>query len=126
MSILKRKASLHLPVSKVAFFSIVAGVILFVSPCPAQNDAAGIFKTICSDCHGPDGRGNTPKGKAGKIHDMHSADVQSQTDAQLTEIITNGQRSSRGLNYSMPSNKGKLTDGQIKELVSYIRGLAHQ
>jgi mono/diheme cytochrome c family protein len=57
---------------------------------------------------------------------MHAADVQNQTDAQLTEIIINGRRSSRGLNYSMPPNKGKLTDAQVKQLVSYIRSLAHQ
>jgi mono/diheme cytochrome c family protein len=117
---------LRLPISKARVLLIVVGVILFTSSCPAQNEAAGIFKTVCSDCHGADGRGSTPKGKAGKIHDMHAADAQSQTDVQLTEIIINGRRSSRGLNYSMPLNKGKLTDDQVKQLVSYIRSLAHE
>jgi mono/diheme cytochrome c family protein len=101
----------------------LAAMILFTTPCRAQNNATGIFKSVCADCHGADAIGNTPKGKAGKIHDLHSPEVQNQTDAQLAEIITDGRRSSRGLNYSMPSNKGKLTDEQIRQLVSYIRGL---
>jgi cytochrome c6 len=43
--------------------------------------------------------------------------VQSQSDAQLTDIVTNGKN-------KMPAYKGKLTDDQIKGLVAYIRGLA--
>jgi len=53
-------------------------------------------------------------GKAAKIHDVHSPDVQKKADAELTEMITDGKRSSRGLRYSMPSNKGKLTDLQTQ------------
>jgi mono/diheme cytochrome c family protein len=124
--LLKMKKNFRAPISKAAFLLILGARFLFASTCPAQSEAAGIFRTVCADCHGADGRGSTPKGKAGKIHDMHAADVQSQTDVQLTEIIINGRRSSRGLNYSMPSNKGKLTDDQVKQLVRYIRGLAQQ
>jgi mono/diheme cytochrome c family protein len=43
--------------------------------------------------------------------------VQKQTDAELTAIITNGKS-------PMPAYKGKVTDAQIKELVTYVRGLA--
>lgn len=60
------------------------------------------------------------------IPDLRSPQVQKQTDADLADMIINGKRSSRGLNYSMPSNKGKLTQEQIKQLVVYIRGLAKQ
>ena len=52
-----------------------------------------------------------------KIRDFHSPDVQKQTDAELTEIISAGKG-------AMPSYKGKLTDDQIKQLVGYIRDLA--
>jgi hypothetical protein len=52
--------------------------------------------------------------KAAKIHDVHSPDVQKKTDAKLTEMITDGKRSSRGLSDSMPSNKAKLTNAQIQ------------
>ena len=102
----------------------VAVALMFGAPAWAQNDAPKIFSTVCAECHGADGSGHTPKGEAGKIPDMRSDTVQKQSDADLAEMITNGKRSSRGLNYSMPSNKGKLTDQQIKQLVAYIRGLA--
>lgn len=52
-----------------------------------------------------------------KIRDFHSPDVQKQSDADLTQIITAGKG-------AMPSYKGKLTDAQIKDLVGYIRSLA--
>ncbi len=101
---------------------ILAAELLSMPPAGAQNDAASLFKAQCSGCHGGDGRGNTPAGKSAKIHDLHSADVQNQSDAQLAEIITVGIRSSRGLNYSMPSHRD-FTEDQIKRLVRYIRNL---
>jgi mono/diheme cytochrome c family protein len=87
---------------------------LFSSPARAQDDAAALFKSKCGACHGADGTGNTAVGKSMKIRDFHSPDVQKQTDADLTGIISAGKG-------AMPSYKGKLTDAQIKSLVAYIR-----
>ncbi len=56
-------------------------------------------------------------GKTLKVPDLHSAEVQKQTDAQLTDSITNGKG-------KMPAYKGKLTEEQIKQLVAYTRELA--
>ena len=92
----------------IGLFSLVS------SPTRAQDDAASLFKSKCAACHGADGSGNTPVGKSMKIRDFHSADVQKETDAQLTEMITAGKG-------AMPAYKGKLTDAQIKSLVGYIR-----
>ena len=103
---------------------VAAAMMMFSSAAWPQNDAPHIFQTVCAECHGADGSGHTPKGQAGSIPDMRSAEVQKRSDADLAEMIINGKRSSRGLNYSMPSNKGKLTDQQVKGLVAYIRGLA--
>jgi len=47
---------------------------------------------------------------------MGSAAVQGISDADLTAAITNGKG-------KMPAYKGKLTDAQISDLVSYIRTL---
>jgi hypothetical protein len=55
-------------------------------------------------------------GKSMKIRDFHSADVQKQTDAQLTDMITTGKG-------AIPAYKGKLAEDQIKQLVAYIRDL---
>jgi cytochrome c6 len=96
---------------------LVTGLSLFSSPVRAQNDGPSLFKAKCAACHGADGSGNTTVGKSLKIRDFHSADVQGQTDAQLTDMITTGKG-------AMPAYKGKLTDDQIKQLVGYIRELA--
>ena len=57
-------------------------------------------------------------GKTLKLRDLGSADVQSQSDADLTGIITNGKG-------KMPKYDGKLTADQIKDVVKYIRTLKH-
>src|ERR1700678_2043342 len=96
-------------------FLVVA--IMFFVGASVRADGAGDFKAKCAMCHGADGSGSTATGKALKVRDLGSADVQGQTDAQLTEIVTNGKN-------KMPAYKGKLTDDQIKGLVAYIRSLA--
>jgi cytochrome c6 len=92
-------------------------LVTFSTPLWAQGDGASQFKAKCSVCHGADGSGSTAVGKSMKIRDLSSADVQKQTDAELTSIITGGKG-------SMPAYKDKLTGDQIKQLVAFIRGLA--
>jgi cytochrome c6 len=96
---------------------LLALAIMFVVGASVRADGAGDFKAKCAMCHGADGSGGTATGKSLKVRDLGSADVQGQTDAQLTEIITSGKD-------KMPAYKGKLTDDQIKGLVAYIRTLA--
>ena len=91
----------------------IAAAFLVGSTANAQED---LYKSKCAACHGADGTANTAVGKSMKIRDFHSPDVQKQTDAQLTEIITSGKG-------AMPLYKGKLTDDQIKQLVAHIRDL---
>jgi mono/diheme cytochrome c family protein len=86
-------------------------------PATRADDAAGLYKAKCAMCHGPDGSGNTPTGKAMKVADLRSAEIQKKTDAQLIEATTNGKG-------KMAAFKGKLTDDQIKQLIAYVRELA--
>jgi cytochrome c6 len=95
---------------------IAASVFLLSISTRAADDAAALYKTKCAACHGADGSGNTAMGKAFKLRDLGSDEVQAQTDAQLTAITSDGKG-------KMPAYKGKLTDDQIKELVGYIRTL---
>jgi cytochrome c6 len=97
------------------FFVLV--ITFFFGAWVRADDSASTFKAKCAMCHGADGTGNTPTGKALKLRDLGSLDVQSQTDAQLADIVRNGKN-------KMPAYKGKLADDQIKGLVAYIRGLA--
>ena len=73
----------------------------------AQGDA--LYKSKCAMCHGADG-----KKAAG--HDLSSADVQKQSDADLAAIITGGKPS------KMPPYKSLSAD-DVKGLVTYIRTL---
>jgi mono/diheme cytochrome c family protein len=86
---------------------------------PAQQgiDGGGLFKAKCAVCHAADGGGNTAVGKGLKLRDLRSAEVQSQTDAQLGTITTCGKG-------KMPAYEIKLSDEQIHALVSYMRKLA--
>lgn len=99
----------------VKFLPAVAVLFLLATPAHAQ-DGAALFKAKCAACHGADGKGDTSMGKVLKARDLGSADVQKETDAQMTDIIENGKG-------KMPAYKGKLTDAQIKDLVKYIRTL---
>ncbi len=102
----------------VRFFVPALGILfLLVAPLHAQ-DAPALYKSKCAACHAADGSGNVPTGKTLGVTDLTSGDVQKQTDAQLTDSITNGKGK------KMPAYKGKLTDDQIKGLVGYLRELA--
>jgi cytochrome c6 len=92
-------------------------IVLAAAPAVWADDAATVYKSKCAMCHGPDGKGDTPTGKAMKVTSLVGEDVQKKTDAQLIEITTNGKN-------KMPAFKGKLTDDQIKDLIKYIRSLA--
>jgi cytochrome c6 len=89
---------------------------LLAAPLRAQGEGATLFKSKCAVCHGADGTGNTAVGKSLHIRDLASADVQKQTDAELTAIITIGKG-------GMPAYKDKLTGDQIKDLVGFVREL---
>ena len=91
---------------------LACGLIAVSSSSAVAQDAAATYKAKCAMCHGPDGKG----GKMG-TRDFASAEVKAESDAQLTEIITKGKG-------KMPSYDGKLKDTEIKDLVTYIRGLA--
>jgi mono/diheme cytochrome c family protein len=100
----------------VTWFSALLLALLLLPAVSARADAEATFKAKCAGCHGPDGAGSTPAGKATKARDFHSPEVQKETDAELTEIIANGKN-------KMPKYSDKLKDAEIKELVSYVRAL---
>jgi cytochrome c6 len=82
----------------------------------AQSEGAALFKTKCAVCHGADGKGDTGIGRADKIRDLGSPEVQKQTDEELAGIIGNGKG-------KMPAYGKSLKPEQIKDLVAFIRTL---
>ncbi len=89
-----------------------AVVLSFSSAVRAQS--AELFKSKCSGCHAADGTGSAMGKKMG-AHDFTTADVQKMSDAELTDIITNGKN-------KMPKY-GTLKPEDIKGLVAYVRTL---
>jgi len=84
------------------------------APVFAQSAGADTYKAKCQMCHGPDGTAATPMGKMMKIPSFK--DFTKASDASLIAITKDGKG-------KMPAYNGKLTDAQIKEVVSYIRTL---
>jgi mono/diheme cytochrome c family protein len=105
-------------VSIQVFAAVATFVTVLVLPTPAhtQNASEAIYKSKCAACHGADGAGSAMGTKLG-VHDFHSADVQKQTDAALTEIIATGKN-------KMPSYAKTLKADEITALVAYVRTLA--
>jgi mono/diheme cytochrome c family protein len=85
----------------------------------AADDAAAMFKTRCSPCHGADGSGNTPMGKKVAAKALGSPEVQKQTDEQLQKVIGSGKG-------KMPVFSDKLSAAQIADLVKVVRGFARK
>lgn len=88
------------------------------SICSVADNGGDTFKAKCAMCHGPDGKGQTAMGKTLGLRDLGSAEVQGQSDADITNIVTNGKG-------KMPKYDGKLTKDQISDVVKYIRTLKH-
>jgi cytochrome c6 len=102
--------------STIGYAALSAGLALFATAPAHAQDAAAMYKTKCAACHGPDGKGETAIGKANKVRDLGSPEVQKQTDAELTTIIETGKG-------KMPGYAKSLKPEQVKELVAYIRSI---
>ena len=71
-----------------------------------------VYKAKCATCHGVDGAGTTPAGKATKARDFCSDEVKKETDEEWAAIIVKGKN-------KMPGYDNKLTDAE--DVVAYIR-----
>ena len=100
----------------VAVMAILVVLVAAFAAAQADKEGAALYKKSCAMCHGADGSGNSPMGKKMGVRDLSSADVQKQTDAQLTAIIAKGKD-------KMPAYGEKMKPEEIKNLVAYIKGL---
>jgi mono/diheme cytochrome c family protein len=94
----------------------IAAIAVFTLPALAQNTGAATYASKCQMCHGADGAGATPAGKAMKAPSFLAPAIVKQSDADLIAATKNGKG-------KMPAYAGKLTDPQIKEVVAHIRTL---
>jgi len=82
----------------------------------ADPDGAALFKAKCATCHGADGAGQTSIGKSMKLRDLRSADVQKQTDIELTKIISGGKG-------KMPGFGQKMSTADVMAVIAHVRTL---
>jgi len=98
----------------------MAAVILLAAsiagPAFAQAPGADTYKAKCAMCHGADGLAATGMGKSMNIKSFKDPSQVKATDAELIASTTDGKG-------KMPAYKGKLTDAQIKDVISFIRTL---
>jgi cytochrome c6 len=100
-------------------FTALAFVSFFlIQPLTIHADDAStkIYQSKCSACHGADGSGNTPAGKALKVVPFNDPDVQKQTDADLMTIIAKGKN-------KMPGYEKSLKPEEIKGVLAHVRDL---
>jgi cytochrome c6 len=116
----KRNVLLRSVLTVMLVWPLVGSATMALAASASGNDPGqSTFEAHCAMCHGQDGSGNTAVGKSMKIPDFHSAQVKSQSDAQLAEVISNGKN-------SMPPFKGSLSPDQIHDLVVHLLQLSEK
>jgi mono/diheme cytochrome c family protein len=95
--------------------SVVVAMFCAARPSHAQA-GADTYKAKCMMCHGADGTGSTPAGKAMGALPFKTAALVKASDADLIAATTNGKG-------KMPAYKSQLTAPQIAGVISYIRTL---
>ena len=70
----------------IAVCSLLSGVAVRA----ADDATVKLYQAKCAACHGPDGSGNTPVGKALKLKDIRDPEVQKMSDADLTTLVAKG------------------------------------
>ena len=81
----------------------------------AQGPGADVYKTKCQSCHGATGTPSPAMAKAMGVKPI--SEVKGTPEAKMIAITKDGAG-------KMPAFKGKLTDAQIKDSVSFYRSLA--
>ena len=98
---------------RLLFFMGLTVAFLAISASAADQKAQDLYKSKCQGCHGADGRA-TSIGKKLGAKDFQDPELAKQSKADLVKITSDGKG-------KMPAYKGKLTDNQISDLVSYIK-----
>ena len=94
--------------------SVIIGTVFVSSGAAFGADAGGLWAQNCASCHGKDGSGNTTMGKKLGLKDYTKE--QGFSDAEAANVIKNGKGKMKGY-------KDKLSDVDVKALVTYVRSL---
>lgn len=95
----------------------LAAAIILCAPARADEKSAALYKQKCTACHGVDGKGETPTGKAMRVRSFADPEVAKMSDDELAGVIEKGKG-------KMPAYGKSLKPDEIKAMVAYVRGLA--
>lgn len=95
----------------------LAAVSLLSAPRAKAATGKAIFEEKCISCHGKNGLGQTPAGKALGVRAFNSEEVQKQSDAELATAIKKGKGKMRAF-------EGDLSDHDIQLVAAYVRTFA--
>ncbi len=100
-----------------AFLIALAALGMACSPQPTLEvpeefkDGQKIFHRVCSNCHGSDAMGGHTKAPGLIDTDFIESEY---SDDEIRETVMNGAD-------KMPSQKNKVDDGEITEIIKYLR-----
>jgi mono/diheme cytochrome c family protein len=97
----------------------MGGLLLFACAlgASAQKDAKDLYLDKCSACHGPDGAGNTAKGRKLKMKGVKETTAK-MSAADMIMVVQNGKGT------DMDAYGKEFSADQTKGLVDYYRSLA--
>ena len=97
---------------------VVLAAVVSVTCSVSFAESAGqeTYKAKCQSCHGSAGTPNPGIAKSFGVKPMSDPEVQKHSEAEMIKVTEEGKG-------KMPAYKGKLTDAQIKDAVSYLRSL---
>jgi mono/diheme cytochrome c family protein len=96
---------------------MLATIAFLNAPAKADEKTAALYKQKCTACHGVDGKGETPTGKAMKVRSFADPEVAKMSDDELAAAIEKGKG-------KMPAYGKSLKPDEIKAMVAYVRSLA--
>src|SRR5215467_13254652 len=100
-------------VGTLLWTGVLSAVVMLSAPVQSEDKSAAVYKQKCVSCHGVDGKGETPAGKAMKVRSFASAETAKMSDQDLAEVIEKGKG-------KMPKYGASLNPDEIKSMVAYI------
>ena len=80
-----------------------------------------LFLQNCAKCHGTNGSGDTPIGKAAKAKDLRGDKAQAMSDAEIFNQIAVGNGNMPSLSNAIEQARADQLRTQVNDLVAYIR-----
>ncbi len=80
------------------------------------ESSRSLYRQHCAECHGANGKSQTPRGRETEADDLTTADVKGDSLAKIGRIISSGKG-------DMPGFKRKLSAAQIASIARYVKTL---